>query len=178
MLPKNSSEDACDGSGRMCEEQHDADLDNQRPPTPRGREFSFGEYTVGQTIGIGRRGKVKLAWKKDGGHQVALETIKCGPAASDATRKRICCEFPLLTRFSHPNITRLHELLESRSSLVVVQDYIPCGSLAEYIAVHPTLLKGFSLKLSRLLGTYIEKQSCTLDYPVPRSCWTPIKMSF
>ena len=135
-LPKNSSEGACDGSGRMCEEQHDAGLDDQRPSTPRGSESSFGEYIVGQTIGIGRRGKVKLAWNKDGGHQVALKIIKCDSNAFDTNHKRIRSEFVLLRRLSHPNIIRLHEVLESRSSLAVFQDYIPGGSLAEYVAVH------------------------------------------
>ena len=136
VLPKDSSEGACDGSGRMREEQHDAGSEDQRPSTPTCSEFSFGEYTVGQTIGIGRRSKVKLAWKKDGGHQVALKIIKCGPAASDTSHRRICCEFVLLRRLSHPNIIRLHEMLESRSSLAVFQDYIPGGSLTEYVAVH------------------------------------------
>ena len=136
MLPKNSSEGACDGSGRMREEQHDAGLEDQRLSTPRGNEFSFGEYTIGQTIGKGRRGKVKLAWNKDGGHQVALKIIKCDSNAFDTNHKRIRSEFVLLRRLSHPNIIRLHELLESRSSLAVVREYIPGGSLVEYLAVH------------------------------------------
>lgn len=36
------------------------------------RETRFGEYILGQTLGEGEFGKVKLGWRRDGGVQVIL----------------------------------------------------------------------------------------------------------
>src|SRR5213075_42312 len=36
----------------------------------RRKETKFGDYILGQTLGEGEFGKVKMGWKKDGGVQV------------------------------------------------------------------------------------------------------------
>ena len=39
-------------------------------------EVKFGDYILGQTLGEGEFGKVKMGWKKDGGVQVAIKLIR------------------------------------------------------------------------------------------------------
>ncbi len=38
----------------------------------KSKEITLGQYVLGQTLGEGEFGKVKLGWRKDGGNQVSL----------------------------------------------------------------------------------------------------------
>ena len=136
VLPEGSAEGADDGSGGVQGEQHKAGLEDQLPSTPKNSEFPFGEYTVVTTIGAGQKGEVKLAWKKDRSHQVAIKFIRREPAASDTNHPpKILHEFAILRGLSHPNIIRLYDIFETKSHFPVVLEYIPGGSLAECVAV-------------------------------------------
>ena len=137
VLPKDSAEGAYDGSDAMQEEQHEAGLEDQLPSTPEKSEFPFGEYTVGTTIGTGRKGEVKLAWKKDRSHRVAIKFIRREPTASDIIYPlMILHEFVIFRGLLHPHIIRLYDIFETESHFPVVLEYIPGGSLKEYVATH------------------------------------------
>ncbi len=137
VLPKDSSEGAHDGSGVMQEEQHEAGLEDQLSSSPEKNEFPFGEYTVGTNIGTGQKGEVKLAWKKDRSHRFAIKFIRREPTASDTNhRQKILHGCVTLRGLSHPNIIRLYDIFETDSHLLVVLEYIPGGSLAQYIVGH------------------------------------------
>ena len=134
VLPEDSAEGAHDGSGAMQEEQYEAGLEHQRPSTPKKSEFPFGEYTVGTTIGTGRKGEIKLAWKKDRSHRVAIKFIRREPTASDTNHpQKILHEFVILRGLLHPNIIRLYDIFETESHFPVVLEYISGGSLAQYV---------------------------------------------
>ena len=49
----------------------------------RRKETKFGDYILGQTLGEGEFGKVKMGWKKDGGVQVCWFG---GPSFSSADK--------------------------------------------------------------------------------------------
>ena len=137
VLPKDSSEGAHDGSGAMQEEQHEAGLEGQLLLTSKMSEFPFGEYTVGTTIGPGRKGELKLAWKKGRHHGVAIKFIRREPTASDTNHpQKILHEFVILRGLLHPNIIRLYDIFETESHFPVVLEYIPGGSLAQYVTGH------------------------------------------
>ena len=140
VLSEDSSEGARDGSGGMREEQHDVGLEDGLPSTPKRSERTLSEYTIGKTIGTGQKGEVKLAWKKDQCLRVAIKFIKREPATSNTnSTQQIGRKFVILRGLSHPNIIRVHEMFGKGSHLAVVLDYIPGGSLAEYVAVHTRL---------------------------------------
>ena len=148
VLPESSVESAHDGSGGMQGEQHEAGLEDQLPSTPKNREFPFGEYTVVTTIGAGQKGEVKIAWRKDRSHQVAIKFIRREPGASDTNHPpQILHEFGILRGLSHPNIIRLYDISETESHLPVVLEYIPGGSLAECVAVKTHFSDHVSQKL-------------------------------
>ena len=146
---KDSSEGACDGSGGMRENlQLDIDLGDSSSSPPKRSGSLFGEYTIGEIIGTGQRGEVKLAWKKHHSLPVAIKFFKREPATSNTDpTQRILDEFEKLRGLSHPNIIRLHEVLETGSHLAVVQDYIPGGSLEEYVVMHTRLSNRVSRKV-------------------------------
>ena len=157
LLHLPSSSGAGDSTGGMRKEEHDADLENQPESTSEKSEFRIGEYSVGTTIGIGTGGKVKLAWKGDRSHQFAIKFIRREPDALGTDPPRNALRgFAILRGLSHPNIIRLHDTLETERHSAVVLDYIPGGSLAEYVAVHTRLSEYFSRKFFAQIISAVE----------------------
>ncbi|KAG2222287.1 hypothetical protein INT45_006966 [Circinella minor] len=85
---------------------------------------SIGFYSIGETIGQGSFGKVKLGTHKLTGKQVAIKKISKEHA-------------PLITREihlhrqlkQHPNIVTLYEIIMTESFIHVISEYCPHGEL-------------------------------------------------
>jgi protein-serine/threonine kinase len=91
------------------------------------KEVKFGDYILGQTLGEGEFGKVKMGWKKEGGVQVA----------GNATRlPKIYREISILKELQHPNIVRLHEFVETERHMGIILEYASGGELFDYILNH------------------------------------------
>ncbi|KAI8955500.1 hypothetical protein F4801DRAFT_268313 [Xylaria longipes] len=97
----------------------------------------FGDYYLGNTIGEGEFGKVKLGWKQDGGVQVAIKLIRRDSVGNNPSRlAKIYREVHILQKLSHPNIVRLHEMSETRRHIGIVLEYASGGELFDYILNH------------------------------------------
>lgn len=100
----------------------------------RRKDLQFGDYMLGQTLGEGEFGKVKLGWKKDGSVQVAIKLIRQESVASNPSRlPKIEREISILKELSHPNIVRLHEMAETDRFIGIVLEYASGGELFDYI---------------------------------------------
>ncbi|KAK0631647.1 hypothetical protein B0T14DRAFT_6751 [Immersiella caudata] len=103
----------------------------------REKHTKFGEYILGNTIGEGEFGKVKLGWKQEGGVQVAIKLIKKDQLGSNPTRMaKIMREVAILKQLTHPNIVRLHKMEESERHYGIVLEYASGGELFDYILNH------------------------------------------
>jgi len=124
-------------------------LDAQRPaPTQQRRqshlgqsshrkEVKFGDYILGQTLGEGEFGKVKMGWKKDSTVQVAIKLIrKESLAGNNARLPKIYREIAILKELQHPNIVRLHEFVETERHMGIILEYASGGELFDYILTH------------------------------------------
>lgn len=101
------------------------------------KEVKFGDYILGQTLGEGEFGKVKMGWKKDGGVQVAIKLIRKESLAGNATRlPKIYREISILKELQHPNIVRLHEFVETERHMGIILEYASGGELFDYILNH------------------------------------------
>ncbi|KAF2091192.1 Pkinase-domain-containing protein [Saccharata proteae CBS 121410] len=101
------------------------------------RETKFGEYILGQTLGEGEFGKVKMGWKKEGGVQVAIKLIRREVLGSNPTRlPKIYREISILRGLQHPNIVRLHEMVETERHIGIILEYASGGELFDYILNH------------------------------------------
>jgi protein-serine/threonine kinase len=70
LVGEEGVEDGGRGGGRS-RQDHSAS-------NARRKETRFGEYILGQTLGEGEFGKVKMGWKKEGGVQVRTQsTLQC-----------------------------------------------------------------------------------------------------
>ncbi|KAI5795386.1 hypothetical protein DFH27DRAFT_612617 [Peziza echinospora] len=112
--------------------------EGERRETTRGRkETRFGDYILGQTLGEGEFGKVKLGWRRDGGVQVAIKLIRRDTLAPHPSRlSKIYREISILRTLSHPNIVRLHEMVETERHIGIILEYASGGELFDFILTH------------------------------------------
>ncbi|KAI1331417.1 hypothetical protein F5Y16DRAFT_267599 [Xylariaceae sp. FL0255] len=122
---------------------HDAQNENHRGGrsrhdySKREKSSRFGDYYLGNTIGEGEFGKVKLGWKQDGGVQVAIKLIRRDTVGSNPSRlNKIYREVSILRGLSHPNIVRLHEMSETERHIGIVLEYASGGELFDFILNH------------------------------------------
>ncbi|OTB01244.1 hypothetical protein M426DRAFT_25824 [Hypoxylon sp. CI-4A] len=114
----------------------------------REKGTKFGEYYLGNVIGEGEFGKVKLGWKQDGGVQVAIKLIRRDSVGNNPSRlAKIYREVSILRGISHPNIVRLHEMSETERHIGIVLEYASGGELFDYILNHRYLKDGPARRL-------------------------------
>lgn len=102
--------------------------------TIKRKETTFGQYILGQTLGEGEFGKVKLGWKRDGTIQVAIKLIRRETLGSNPSRlPKIYREISILRDLSHPNIVRLHEMVETDRHIGIIMEYASGGELFDHI---------------------------------------------
>lgn len=100
----------------------------------RRKDVQFGEYVLGQTLGEGEFGKVKLGWKRDGSSQVAIKLMRRETVASNPSRlPKIEREIQILRDLAHPNIVRLHEMVQTEKHIGIILEYASGGELFDYI---------------------------------------------
>ena len=102
--------------------------------TGRRKETRFGEYILGQTLGEGEFGKVKLGWKRNGEVQVAIKLIRRESLGQNPSRlPKIYREVSILRGLEHPNIVKLHEMIETSAYIGIILEYASGGELFDYI---------------------------------------------
>lgn len=103
----------------------------------REKTSKFGDYFLGNTLGEGEFGKVKMGWKQTGGPDVAIKLIRKESVGSNPTRlAKIYREIAILREISHPNIVRLHEKVETERHIGIILEYASGGELFDYILLH------------------------------------------
>lgn len=101
------------------------------------RETKFGDYILGQTIGEGEFGKVKMGWKRQGGVQVAIKLIRREALGNDAKRlPKIYREIKILQGLDHDNIVRLREMVETDKHIGIILEYASGGELFDHILTY------------------------------------------
>jgi len=112
------------------------------------KRSKFGNYILGQTLGEGEFGKVKMGWKRDSSVEVAIKLIRRETLGSNANRlAKIYREIHILRGLDHPNIVRLHEMVETERHIGIILEYASGGELFDYILNHRYLKDGPARKL-------------------------------
>lgn len=107
----------------------DAAKRSSRNAQPQAKELRFGNYTLGQTLGEGEFGKVKLGWSKQhlgskDNLQVAIKLIRRESVGNSKSRlNKIEREIKVLGRVRHPNIVRCYEVMETENYIGIVLEY-------------------------------------------------------
>ncbi len=112
------------------------------------KRTKFGNYILGQTLGEGEFGKVKMGWKRDSSVEVAIKLIRRETLGSNSNRlAKIYREIHILRGLDHPNIVRLHEMVETERHIGIILEYASGGELFDYILNHRYLKDGPARKL-------------------------------
>jgi protein-serine/threonine kinase len=112
------------------------------------KRSKFGNYILGQTLGEGEFGKVKMGWKRDSPIEVAIKLIRRETLGSNSNRlQKIYREIHILRGLDHPNIVRLHEMVETERHIGIILEYASGGELFDYILNHRYLKDGPARKL-------------------------------
>jgi protein-serine/threonine kinase len=112
------------------------------------KRSKFGNYILGQTLGEGEFGKVKMGWKRDSPIEVAIKLIRRETLGSNSNRlAKIYREIHILRGLDHPNIVRLHEMVETERHIGIILEYASGGELFDYILNHRYLKDGPARKL-------------------------------
>ncbi|KAL9946232.1 hypothetical protein D7B24_000550 [Verticillium nonalfalfae] len=138
-VPRQSIDDAAPPAIVAASEQDDSRRAgrSRQDHSKSNKAVKFGDYILGNTIGEGEFGKVKLGWKQDGGTQVAIKLIKRDNVGNNPSRlAKIYREIAILRGISHPNIVRLHEMVETERHIGIILEYASGGELFDYILNH------------------------------------------
>ena len=94
----------------------------------------IGHYVLGQTIGQGSFGKVKLGVHEITGHKVAVKILnRLKMSTKQNVDKKIKREIRILKLLRHPHIIRLYEVIETPTDIFMIMEYVAGGELFDYI---------------------------------------------
>ncbi|XP_038701963.1 serine/threonine-protein kinase ATG1c-like isoform X2 [Tripterygium wilfordii] len=100
-----------------------------------GRDRVVGDYLVGRQIGSGSFSVVWLARHRVHGAEVAIKEIATS-RLNKKLQESLMSEIFILKRINHPNIIRLHDIIEIPGKLHLVLEYCRGGDLSMYIQRH------------------------------------------
>ncbi|XP_041095030.1 death-associated protein kinase 2 isoform X2 [Polyodon spathula] len=94
-------------------------------------------YEIGEVLGSGHYGTVRLVREKGSGTDYAgkfLKIRKCKSSRLGLDREDVEREVEILQALQHPNIMALRDVFESKSELVLILEMIRGGELFDFIA--------------------------------------------
>eukprot|EP00123_Amoebidium_parasiticum_P006478 comp17419_c0_seq1/m.16801 comp17419_c0_seq1/g.16801 ORF comp17419_c0_seq1/g.16801 comp17419_c0_seq1/m.16801 type:complete len:520 (-) comp17419_c0_seq1:238-1797(-) len=119
--------------------------------------LKIGNYILGETLGVGSFGKVKLASHQHTGHKVAVKILNRKKIRSLDMVGKIKREIQNLKLFSHPHIIKLYEVISTPTDIFLVMEYVSGGELFEYIVKHGKLSEDAARK-------FFQQIICGVEY--------------
>ncbi|KAK7100909.1 5'-AMP-activated protein kinase catalytic subunit alpha-2-like isoform X2 [Littorina saxatilis] len=99
----------------------------------------IGHYILGDTLGVGTFGKVKIATHQLTGHKVAVKILNREKIKSLDVVGKIRREIQNLKLFRHPHIIKLYQVISTPTDIFMVMEYVSGGELFDYIVKHGRL---------------------------------------
>ncbi|CAG7815755.1 unnamed protein product [Allacma fusca] len=116
------------------------------PLTPSGSATSIvhpmvkiGHYVLGETLGLGTFGKVKIGEHQLTGHKVAVKILNRQKIKSLDVVGKIRREIQNLKLFRHPHIIKLYQVISTPTDIFMIMEYVSGGELFDYIVKHGKL---------------------------------------
>lgn len=126
-------------------------------PAQRPADQVLGEYALGETIGRGSFGKVKRGRHIATNELVAIKILDYVKLRAAKMDQRIFSEIKILRLFSHPNICRLYDVIQTPTHIFLIMEYVEGGELFDYIVKEG--------KVKEVEARYIFQQIiCALEY--------------
>ncbi|XP_044737724.1 5'-AMP-activated protein kinase catalytic subunit alpha-2 isoform X1 [Chrysoperla carnea] len=107
-----------------------SEKNNQSTPQPL---VKIGHYTLGQTLGVGTFGKVKIGEHQLTKHKVAVKILNRQKIKSLDVVGKIRREIQNLKLFRHPHIIKLYQVISTPTDIFMIMEYVSGGELFDYI---------------------------------------------
>nr|GEV77902.1 SNF1-related protein kinase catalytic subunit alpha KIN10-like [Tanacetum cinerariifolium] len=104
----------------------------------RGSLPPLSSYRLGRRLGFGAFGTVREAQHISTGIKVAMKKL-VRQTINDSDWERVNREIKIMRLLSHPHIVRLYEVIETRSTIYVIMEYMNSGELFYYIITNGRL---------------------------------------
>jgi calcium-dependent protein kinase len=120
-------------------------------------------YSLGEVIGEGSFGKVRLVINKQNQKQYAIKILEKADSQGQPRESLLQNEIDILSDVSHPNILKIFELLQDDLHYFIVCEYIEGGQLFEYMQTkYLKRQQQESSKLSSIDASFESSSSCYL----------------
>eukprot|EP01138_Halocafeteria_seosinensis_P005083 gb/GECG01005196.1/.p1 GENE.gb/GECG01005196.1/~~gb/GECG01005196.1/.p1 ORF type:complete len:938 (+),score=140.88 gb/GECG01005196.1/:1-2814(+) len=97
-----------------------------------------GGFALGHSIGAGGFGQVRLAKNLSSGEVCAIKFLPKKALNSAGDVERVLTEIQCMFQLHHPNILKLHSIMDESSFVGLVLEYAQGGDLKEFVAEQPT----------------------------------------
>ncbi|KAH6894011.1 kinase-like domain-containing protein [Coprinopsis sp. MPI-PUGE-AT-0042] len=99
----------------------------------------LGKYELARELGSGSFGVVHEAINRTTGVRVAVKTIKASKFTNPREQKQLAREIDIMTRFEHPNVCKLVEVLQDAGSgdMHLVMELVKGTDVLNYILERP-----------------------------------------
>ena len=108
----------------------DKDLKNNEKSS---KEKSLSQFVMGQKLGEGMFGKVRLATHILTGEKVAIKILEKAKILEQADKIRVEREIRILKQLKHTNIIQLYSVIQTTTTIYLVMEYSPGKELFDYI---------------------------------------------
>jgi 5'-AMP-activated protein kinase, catalytic alpha subunit len=119
-------------------------------------KLKIDHYIIERTLGVGGFGKVKLARHEFTGSEVAIKIINKKKMKSDKMSSKIQREIRLLKYFSHPNMIKLYQVLDTDLNIYLVMEYVSGGELFNLVNEEEGLQEDDARRLFKQICSGIE----------------------
>ncbi|XP_061433502.1 5'-AMP-activated protein kinase catalytic subunit alpha-2-like [Lethenteron reissneri] len=99
----------------------------------REARYKIGHYSLGDTLGVGTFGKVKVGEHEQTGCKVAVKILNRQKIRNLDVVSKIKREIQHLKFFRHPHIIKLYQVISTPTDFFMVMEFVPGGELFEYI---------------------------------------------
>lgn len=124
---------------------------------PEMPQSEIGDYILSHTLGEGTTGKVKLAYHKETGQQVAIKIIpKISFDQRPDLQLKVQREIAIMRLVDHPNILKLIDVLESGRHLYIILEYAEQGELFDYLVSNRFLAEDVAIEFFRQIVIALE----------------------
>ncbi|XP_048760540.1 5'-AMP-activated protein kinase catalytic subunit alpha-2-like isoform X15 [Ostrea edulis] len=111
----------------------------EKSASSQNAQVKIGHYILGDTLGIGTFGKVKIATHQLTNHKVAVKILNRQKIKSLDVVGKIKREIQNLKLFRHPHIIKLYQVISTPTDIFMVMEYVAGGELFDYIVKHGKL---------------------------------------
>uniref|UniRef100_A0A672PYV1 Acetyl-CoA carboxylase kinase n=1 Tax=Sinocyclocheilus grahami TaxID=75366 RepID=A0A672PYV1_SINGR len=134
----------------------------------------IGHYILGDTLGVGTFGKVKIGEHQLTGHKVAVKILNRQKIRSLDVVGKIKREIQNLKLFRHPHIIKLYQVISTPTDFFMVMEYVSGGELFDYICKHGRvriICQTFTNKVSCRLPVCMHKHTADYEMHLYVSCF-------